>query len=304
MSLFKKNKTDLEKDKFKVDFIGIGAPRCATTWIAACLDEHPQICISRPKETNYFLQHYKKGLKYYRSCFNHCEPGQIKGEYSQYQSRPEAIERIKKHNANVKLITCLRNPVERAYSHYLYYRSQERSLFPFLEALEKNKVFIDNSLYFTYLKEFFKNFPKENILVLIYEDIQKNPLKFIQNIYKFLGVDLNFIPQSLDKKINITSCKKRVKIPYLNLMINLSEYYLEEHRSKFLIKPLYEFLRLTHASRFSSLIIRWNTTKRMENGEIDKPVIDLEIRRRSRSIFKEEVKNLEKLIDRDLSFWK
>ena len=54
---------------FKVDFIGIGAPRCGTTWIAKCLSEHPQICLSSVKETDFFGKYYRKGLSYYKSFF-------------------------------------------------------------------------------------------------------------------------------------------------------------------------------------------------------------------------------------------
>ena len=62
-------------DKFKIDFIGIGAPRCATSWVAQCLMEHPQVCFSSKKELNYFDKEYKyeERLKGYQVYFKDCQ---------------------------------------------------------------------------------------------------------------------------------------------------------------------------------------------------------------------------------------
>ncbi len=107
--------------KQKIDFIGIGAAKAASTWIFTCLNEHPEICSDSRKETNFFSRYYnyKKGIKYYYSLFSHCSEDKIKGEFSPtYISSPQAPYLIYKHFPEVKLIACLRNPVDRAYSEY------------------------------------------------------------------------------------------------------------------------------------------------------------------------------------------
>src|SRR3989344_9560618 len=132
----------MSDSEFKVDFVGIGAQKCVTSWISALLHEHPDICHSRRAqtsflnspnrklrrgiksyekgkeipftndgaETNFFdvWVKYKKGLEYYKNTYySHCKSGQIKGEFTPgYIDSPTAAERIKKHNPNVKLIVC------------------------------------------------------------------------------------------------------------------------------------------------------------------------------------------------------
>jgi len=182
----------MDKKDFKIDFIGIGAKKCATTWIYECLKEHPQICMSVPKETNYFGFNYKKGLKWYESCFQYCEIDQVKGEFSPaYIIDLESVERIKKHNPSAKLIVSLRNPIERMYSIYLH--NKDTGCCGFLSFSEfakrstgTNRSLIEMSLYYKYLKEFYSNFDKENILILIYEDIKKDPVGFIKKFMSSL----------------------------------------------------------------------------------------------------------------------
>jgi len=61
----------MNKDNFKIDFIGIGAMKAASTWIFEALKEHPEICVSSEKETNFFNNdyNYRKGLKWYKKFF-------------------------------------------------------------------------------------------------------------------------------------------------------------------------------------------------------------------------------------------
>ncbi len=109
----------MQNKDFKIDFIGIGTGRSASTWIYECLREHSQICMSQPKETRFFNRNYEKGLKWYYKRFQNCSSFSIKGEYSPgYLVSLETPLLIKKHFPDAKLILCLRNPTERAYSHY------------------------------------------------------------------------------------------------------------------------------------------------------------------------------------------
>jgi hypothetical protein len=293
---------------FKIDFIGIGAPRCATTWITECLDEHPQICVSRPKETNYFIDpKYKKKENWYKSCFQHCLKGQIKGEFStHYIFHPEVIERIKKYNPEVKIIACLRNPVERTISHYLFNKSFGGvcSFLPLKEAVLKEKSLVNGSLYYTNLKDFFKHFPRKNILILIYEDIERNPLAFIRKIYEFLNVNKEFIPSNLYKKIN-PSTEKKVKVYSLNRLISLTNWYMTEKNS--FLRFVYRFLKtvkLLKVAHFIRRINRLSINNKKYFRESKLPPVNSEDRKYLRELFAEDIKSLEKLIGRDLSFWK
>ena len=102
------------------DFIIIGAQRSGTTSLYNYLIEHQNIKSTSQKEIHYFDNNYDKGLTWYSKKFPSIRKGiEITGEASPYYIfHPHAVNRISKDFPNVKLIVLLRNPIERAYSHY------------------------------------------------------------------------------------------------------------------------------------------------------------------------------------------
>jgi len=284
-----------------VDFIGIGAPRCGTTWIARCLEEHPQLCISKPKETDYFRDiNYYKGIDFYKSFFKHYKEGQKRGEYStHYFFKEEVPRRIKVHNSEVKIIVCLRNPIERTYSHYRYHQARGGRviMFDFGGIFKEEKMrefYLKPSRYYSNLKRYFDLFPRENILVLIYEDIKKDSVNFIQNVYEFLEIDKDFIPPSVEKKILIE--EEGVRSQKLSKgMWQIENFFRQRNRS------LYNFLKKKGFKAWKK-IYSLNLSEHKESPE--KRLIKPETREYLYKILESEIRNLEKLIDRDLSFWK
>lgn len=218
------------KSDFTVDFIGIASLRCGTTWTSRCLAEHPQVYFSPRKELNFFGRNYSKGLKYYRNFFeNYNCDGKIKGEFTPaYYMYDEAPERIKKHFPNVKLLACLRNPIERIISNYRYTKERDPEMEPDISrALLRRRHYVSYGLYHQNLSRFFKYFDLKNILILIYEDALKNPKKFIKNVYRFLEIDEDFTPPSLHKRINVSSKKGRVEMDKITRE-NLRETYKDD----------------------------------------------------------------------------
>lgn len=234
----------IDKSKFKIDFIGVAALRSGTTWISRCLAEHPQVCFSSKKEINFFRRNYVKGIKHHQSFFKGCLlGGKIKGEYTAaYYISEEAARRIKKHFPDVKILACLRNPIERVLSHYRWMiRRGEKVNSNIWKELSKHRFIPMYGFYYQHLSKFLKHFNQRNVLILIYEDALSNPAEFIKSIYQFLKIDESFIPPSLYKKINTTPKK----------------------------------------------------------GKMDKKT-----RENLRQLYKDDIKKLEKLLGRDLSFWK
>lgn len=299
-----------QKDNFRIDFVGIGAQKAATTWIYSCLTEHPQICRSK-KETDFFIQERKepftgkvaskspiieKGIEPYRKYFSHCPKNKLKGEFtSNYHYFSEVPGLIKKYFPGVKIIVSLRNPIGRAYSQYIdeiydlkyIHKRPELSKITFEEALKLEPEFIQKGMYYQQLKRYFDLFPKENILVLIYEDIEKNPLKFIQSIYRFLGVDSSFRPKASQLRIN----PRRDKMPlairffYLRCVPLLSNRKMGRRIIECnLVKKIFYFFIKT---------LSFKTEKGIQHST----------RQYLREVFKEDIKKLEKLINKDLSFW-
>jgi len=291
---------------FKVDFICIGPERSGTTWLYQCLKEHPEICVSEPKEVNFFntsqsfwrkdlagKTNYDKGLEWYMEHFNHCAGEKIVGEFTPaYLHSPEAPERIHVNFPDVKLIAILRNPVERLYSHYMYTKMKGFYELPsFEEVIEKEKKFVEESSYFKHLQNYLKHFPQKNILITIYEDIEKNPEAFIKNILEFVGVNSAFVPPSTKTIINpagavaarnkAISMRDRVKsLPGGHLAIEI-----------FKKTPFYKKV-------VDSLATKTGTAK----AGYDK--IKPETKKKLLEFYKEDINNLERLLSRDLTAWK
>jgi hypothetical protein len=188
------------------DFIGLGAQRAGTSWIYACLYEHPDICIPI-KEVHFFSRerNWSKGYDWYESIFEECLPDARVGEFcTSYLSDEATPERIHRRYPGVKLIASLRNPADRAYSNYLndiMAGEVERSV-SFGEALRQDPGYIDRGRYTTHLKRYLQFFPSDQILLLVYEDSLDDPLGLIQGIYEFVDVDPSFVPSMLNVRVN------------------------------------------------------------------------------------------------------
>lgn len=288
--------------KINLDFIGIGAPRSGTTWLFKFLAEHPEVCGASEKETYFFdaKERYQKGLDFYKSFFSHCEGNKLKGEFTAtYLANPKTPKRIKKHFPEIKLIVCLRDPAERAYSYYCYDRSRRRFDFSdFEEALNSYPAYIEEGFYYKHLKRYLKFFDKKNILILIYNDIERDSLGVIQKVYKFLNIDDNFIPKSCQKKVN-TRTKSAFKIPFLTL--TLAEKITLFLKRFWVGKKIIDFLKIFRINKFVNFIIKKNKTPSKINSQIDsmKPFTKSYLK----SLYIEDIKRLEKLIKRDLSSW-
>ena len=121
-------------------FIICGTQRGGTTTLYHYLKEHPQICMSEKKEVHYFDLNYHKSLQWYESHFKDCQNKKVKtiGEASPfYMYLREVPERIDETLPDVKLIFILRNPVDRAYSHYWHEVKLGVEYLPFEEAIKR-----------------------------------------------------------------------------------------------------------------------------------------------------------------------
>ncbi|MFH1656594.1 MAG: sulfotransferase domain-containing protein [Candidatus Nealsonbacteria bacterium] len=305
---------EYKDNNFKIEFMIIGAPKSATTWIAKCLDEHSDLSVPnlRPE---YFLDK-KNSIEKYKDGFKKSLPNQIKGmDFPNFLFFGEkVINKIKNHNLDMKLIVCLRNPIERAYSHYLFSRSMgneyrktfekalEENELPYF--IEKGSYYKERGFYYKQIKKYLEYFPFENFLILIYEDIKKDPKGFIQGIYKFLNVDANFETQRFYHKYNYTT-KRKFIIPFLNNVFARGRDFLKNSKFK-IIRKFFAFLIRTKIANIFEKIARANSRRRyfLESKPLEKPVMNSLTREYLLSLYKTDIADLEKLINRDLSFWK
>jgi len=225
------NNYDYEINKIKgfaPNFLGIGVAKAGTTSLSNIIVQHPEISLSTiaGKEIHYFDEKYLNHPKdWYFSLF---EENIAVGELTpSYIFVPECRDRIYDTlGPNVKFIVSIRNPVDRAYSHFCHainnWGNQKfRKLgYPvenltFEEALEKeiwrmangechirHQSYFSKGLYAQQLKWYFKKFSKDNFYIYLLEDYAKNPENILVKICKFLDVDPNFKFIKTNNKLN------------------------------------------------------------------------------------------------------
>lgn len=261
------------------NFLIIGAPRAGTTWLYECLKEHPQVFMSRKKELDFFSKDFEKGMPYYESFFEDTGGADVIGEASpSYLSDEKSPERIAKYIPKAKLIVILRDPIDRAYSHYtIFKRFHDENNFE--EAIENRPGLLTRGLYHDSLMKYYEFFDKKDVLVLFYEDIKKNELDLLNKIYVFLNIDEAFVPTKLKQATNLTI------FPRL-------QSFLYTYRIDFIIDlvkktPLNQILR--------NATMKKNSTK--PSG------VKLETLDKLKEYYKEPNKKLEILLNKKLTDW-
>ncbi len=201
------------------DFIIIGAQRCGTTSLYNYLSQHPCVVPALVKEVHFFDINFHKGIHWYRSHFptflEKYKQNIITGEASPYYIfHPHAARRIFKIIPQVKLIVLLRNPVDRAYSHYHHEVRIGAETLSFEEAIEKEserlkgeiKKMLENENYYSFnhqhysylsrgiyidqIKVWMSLFPKEQILIIKSEDFYANPSAVFRRVLEFLNLPI------------------------------------------------------------------------------------------------------------------
>lgn len=281
-------------NNFKLDFIGVGAQKSATSWVYKMLLEHPQICGFSGKETHFFSneEKYKQGINFYQEFFKNCDQDKITGEFSpDYLTHPKAPRRIKQFFPDIKIIVCLRNPADRAFSRirHLKFRGRISRSAGLDECLEKFPEIIEKGLYGKYITEYFKLFPSENICIVFYDDIASQALKTIQKIYEFLGVDHNYAPKEINVKINSSV----VRFSKIHKFINKLYLKLKKRR-----------LGLSIIAFFRKIGLNYYTVNKALHKEGKKYQVDIAEKQKLLCFFKEDIIKLEKLLKIDLSNWK
>lgn len=202
--------------EFQLDFMGIGTIKSGTSLLADLLMQHPQIQWPTRKELNYFNSYQADGsinpyshqpLSFYRQFFTTSkEQGTKWGEYSPvYIADKDAMQKIQSLFPSIALIVSLRNPVDRAYSHFLYARD-------FLQIIPKNLGFEEAfyqyqwlktlGMYGVQLERLFSLFPREQCLVLNFEEMIRDPFHTAGRMYRHIGVDEAFQPEIRSVNVN------------------------------------------------------------------------------------------------------
>jgi hypothetical protein len=299
----------------QIDFIGIGTARSNTTWIYNCLREHPQIFMPQKKELHFFDcdKQFNKGIDYYNNYFADYKDELLQGEFTpRYMLYKEALLRIKKIFPNTKIIISLRNPIERAWSQYNFfkYNKKKEPEDNFDRALNGfyKEDYLEKSLYYKQLKNVFEIFSRNNIHIILADEIKSNPKKIITDLYSFLGVEEDYTPSCIRKKINISKINFRAPNKlwaYINRTLVHNQRFVGGTNFGNKIN-IFEFCLRFNLRIVAKLIFYINSLldrfpKKLKNIE------ELSFNKRKaifEKYFQKDIENTEILLGIDLSPWK
>lgn len=275
-------------------FIG-GVQKSGTTYLHNLLKEHPDVFTPKyPQEIHFFDldKNYNKGLEWYSKYFRQWHQQKIIFQTSPlYIYLPDVPQRIAKMLPESKFIFILRNPIDRAYSHYWHSVKYAYETISFAEAikLESSRIrkneqyhrqysYLDRGKYAEQLSRFYCKFEKKNILVILFDQLIENPHQVLGNCASFLDIDAKLFSSDLIEKIKAK--KNQSRLP--------RSYYVQKFSSKMKNSPLL----------FLSVLI-----DKLNLKLTNYPPMATEIRNYLQDYFEPEIQKLEKLIDQDLSYW-
>ncbi|MDX8339290.1 sulfotransferase domain-containing protein [Draconibacterium sp. IB214405] len=306
------NNLSIDKNKMLPTFVIIGAQKSASTFMQECLSDHSDIFLPHGETPFFESPDYENAdIKELSKLFNGRTEKCLGIKRPNYIGKPEVPARIQKHLPNSKLIAVLRNPVDRAIS--AYFHNVNYGFIPpidveigirkiisktsFVSDNKRSSEIIEFGYYYKYLKEYNYFIKNNNLLIFLHEDIISSPLDSIQIAYKYLDVNPNYIPKSLDDRpmkvlYNIHRLKWVVKRNRLLYMYNADKTRLSKKQLKFTDKVLAYSI-----TKFDEKILSLFFPNQ-------KPQISQELKNILYDLYLPDIKKLEKLIDRDLSIWK
>jgi hypothetical protein len=199
----------------------IGSMKSGTTYLRDLLAQHPAIFMCLPKEPCYFVDSrvlrrewpymwrhgYWRSADRYLRLFADAGGKTIIGEastvYSQIPLYSGVPERIEAFSPNARFIYIMRDPVDRAISHYWFRVRWWREQRPMLTALRNDPYYRNVSHYARQLQEYVRHFGLERIYALTYEALVADPLGELNRMYGWLGVDPTFQPTTLGVATNV-----------------------------------------------------------------------------------------------------
>lgn len=279
----------------------VGVMKGGTTALAQALGNHSKIFMCDPKEPQFFMEkahfyddHYS--LEEYLSFFDSSLEGQLLAEASTwYLYDPDSAKLISAFNPDAKIIVVLREPVERAFSHWQYLRMYDRCAHETFEqaiAEERSKLgrgetvlkepYISMGKYSERLEPYLAHFPMKNLHVILFDEMKKKPKETLEVLQQWLGVPIEDL--TIEKGVNSSG------IPKSKLVHSLF------HKYKGLRKFLKTFVPVKG--------VRDSIRKKLNSANLVRTSISPETELDLKKEFESDISSLEKMIGRDLSHWK
>jgi Sulfotransferase family len=264
------------------DFLGVGPPRAATSWLDAVLRGH--VGLPREiKEVDFFIENYARGIDWYKSYFRDCDPGLPAGEICPSYYSPIGRERIALHIPDCRIICTFRDPVEWRYSFYKLSLRNAWTGDDFETWVAQNPVNASSGL-----KAWFETFGRERVLVLIHDDLEIDAQGYLDTVCDFIGIAHIALASSSigERRINTFSAP-----PHNQRLARRA-------------RKLRDWLKAREAYGTINLIGRVGLWRYCFEGGEEFAPLSPEVETRLRDRFRSEVEALEELVGRDLSAWK
>lgn len=297
------------------NFLVIGAGKGGTTSLHRWLGAHPQVYVTRIKETNYFAYEAferapdaselppgrppfpVRSWNEYLELFEGAGTFEARGEISPtYLAWPSVPERIAARLPDVRLIAILRHPVDRAYSSYLMHSRDGREHRSFAEAIRQElEGGADHSLaygqlnylrigfYHEHLTRYWERFGAERIHVELFDDLRTDPRRLLSRVCRFLAVDGSFEPD-LSIRLNPSGLPRN----------RLFALLLRKNRASRAMRSL---IPDAVAPRVERAFDRWRA------GQLVRPPLDPALRSDLIELYRNDISHLARRLGRDLSGW-
>lgn len=182
------------------DFYIIGAAKSGTTTLYKELGADSRVFFCTPKEPCFFDSDvsWEKGIDWYRSLFAEAQAEQLCGEastnYTRWPQVTNVAQRIHDYSPDAKLIYIMRDPVKRAHSHYVHRWTKETHRGePFTMGLKEyianDPMCFDSGRYYDQLQQYLAFFQRDQILLLLFEDMLADQQATLKQVYGFLGLE-------------------------------------------------------------------------------------------------------------------
>ncbi len=294
------------------NFLIIGAARCGTTALANMLAQHPEVFFSTPKEPHFmalagsrpsFAGPGDEGMinqvaitkpaayaRLFAKAGNARRVGE--GSVSTLYYHQRSIKNIQRHAPDAKLIVILRNPIQRAFSSFLYMTA--RGFEPcadFRQALddEPRRVagnwhhiwhYTQMGLYHDQLVRFLEAFGAARVHVVLFDDLDARPNEVVESLYRFLDIEPSFRPAT-ELQVNRSGIPK-------SRLAQTALRTIQRH----------PWLRQTIKT-----VVPFGWRERIRNANLSHPELSNEVADRLATVFQQDVNKLAGLLQRDLSVW-
>jgi hypothetical protein len=207
------------------DFLIIGAMKCGTSTLQAQLAAQPGIFMTTPKEPNFFSDDdvFAKGRDWYEHLFVNAAPGDLKGEasthYTKLPTHPNALPRMAALLKTPRLIYLIRNPVDRAVSHYIHEWSLDAMSGDIEAAFAAHPELISYGCYGQQIAPYVAAFGAENIFLSSLEAMTREPQALLTRVGRFLGHPGPLVWHEERERVNVSAERIR-KMPLHGLLID------------------------------------------------------------------------------------